>query len=39
LELLVGVLVFQLAQSIASLFLPSLNASIIDDGVLKATPT
>ncbi|MDQ1546005.1 MAG: ATP-binding cassette, subfamily multidrug efflux pump [Actinomycetota bacterium] len=35
-KLLVGVLVFQLAQSIASLFLPSLNASIIDDGVLKA---
>jgi ATP-binding cassette subfamily B multidrug efflux pump len=35
-KLLIGVLVFQLAQSIASLFLPSLNASIIDNGVLKA---
>jgi ATP-binding cassette subfamily B protein len=35
-KLLVGVVIFQLAQSIASLFLPSLNASIIDDGVLKA---
>ena len=34
-KLLVGVLVFQLAQSIASLFLPSLNANIINDGVLK----
>ena len=35
-KLLIGVLVFQLLQSIASLFLPSLNASIIDNGVLKA---
>jgi ATP-binding cassette subfamily B multidrug efflux pump len=35
-KLLVGVLIFQVAQSIASLFLPSLNASIIDNGVLKA---
>jgi ATP-binding cassette, subfamily B, multidrug efflux pump len=34
-KLLVGVLIFQLAQSIASLFLPSLNANIINDGVLK----
>jgi len=34
-RLLVGVLVFQITQSIASLFLPSLNASIIDNGVLK----
>ncbi len=34
-KLLVGVGVFQIAQSVASLFLPSLNASIIDDGVLK----
>ncbi len=33
--LLVAVVVFQLAQSIASLFLPSLNADIIDDGVAK----
>jgi ATP-binding cassette, subfamily B, multidrug efflux pump len=35
-KLLVGVVIFQVAQSVASLFLPSLNASIIDDGVLKA---
>jgi ATP-binding cassette, subfamily B, multidrug efflux pump len=34
-KLLVGVLVFQFAQSIASLFLPALNANIINDGVLK----
>src|SRR5690606_27838409 len=33
--LLVGVVVFQLAQSIASLYLPALNADIIDDGVAK----
>ncbi len=32
-SLLVGVIVFQLAQSIANLFLPSLNADIIDNGV------
>src|SRR5690554_251176 len=31
--LLVAVGVFQLAQSLASLYLPSLNADIIDDGV------
>ena len=31
--LIVGVVVFQLAQSIASLYLPSLNADIIDNGV------
>ncbi|MDQ7991742.1 MAG: ABC transporter ATP-binding protein [Propionicimonas sp.] len=31
--LVVGVVVLQLIQSIASLFLPSLNAQIIDDGV------
>ncbi len=31
--LLVGVVVFQLAQSIASLYLPTLNADIIDNGV------
>ncbi|TFD24615.1 ABC transporter ATP-binding protein [Cryobacterium lyxosi] len=30
---LLGVIVFQLAQSIASLFLPTLNADIIDEGV------
>lgn len=30
---LLGVIVFQLAQSIASLFLPTLNADIIDKGV------
>ena len=33
--LLAGVVVFQLAQSIASLYLPTLNAEIIDDGVVK----
>ncbi|MDM4763468.1 ABC transporter ATP-binding protein [Galbitalea sp. SE-J8] len=31
--LLAGVIVFQLAQSIASLYLPTLNADIIDKGV------
>jgi ATP-binding cassette subfamily B multidrug efflux pump len=33
--LLVGVVVFQAAQSIASLWLPSLNADIIDRGVAQ----
>ena len=33
--LLVGVVVFQLLQSIATLYLPALNADIIDDGVAK----
>ncbi|HTN59435.1 MAG TPA: ABC transporter ATP-binding protein [Protaetiibacter sp.] len=33
--LLIGVVVFQLTQSIASLYLPALNADIIDDGVAK----
>lgn len=33
--LLAGVVVFQFAQSIASLTLPALNADIIDDGVAK----
>ncbi|AYF98458.1 ABC transporter ATP-binding protein [Protaetiibacter intestinalis] len=33
--LLVAVVIFQLAQSIASLYLPALNADIIDDGVAK----
>ncbi|GAA3759677.1 ABC transporter ATP-binding protein [Microbacterium kribbense] len=33
--LITGVLVFQLAQSLASLWLPTLQADIIDDGVLK----
>ena len=32
--LLVGVFVFQLMQSIASLYLPTLNADIIDNGVI-----
>jgi len=32
-QLILGVIVFQLAQSIASLFLPTLNADIIDNGV------
>ncbi|WP_029145656.1 ABC transporter ATP-binding protein [Microbacterium luticocti] len=34
--LIIGVLVFQIAQSLASLWLPTLQADIIDDGVLKA---
>jgi ABC-type multidrug transport system, ATPase and permease components len=34
-RLLVGVVAFQLLQSIASLYLPTLNADIIDKGVLK----
>jgi ATP-binding cassette subfamily B multidrug efflux pump len=33
--LLAGVIVFQFAQSIASLYLPSLNADIIDNGIAK----
>ena len=33
LALIVGVVVFQLIQSIASLYLPSLNADIIDKGI------
>jgi ATP-binding cassette, subfamily B, multidrug efflux pump len=33
--LIVGVLVFQLVQSIANLYLPTLNADIIDNGVAK----
>ncbi|MDR6907973.1 ATP-binding cassette subfamily B protein [Agromyces sp. 3263] len=33
--LLAAVVVFQLAQSIASLYLPTLNADIIDEGVAK----
>jgi ATP-binding cassette, subfamily B, multidrug efflux pump len=33
--LLVGVLVFQFVSALASLYLPSLNADIIDDGVSK----
>ncbi len=33
--LVVAVVVFQLAQSIASLYLPSLNADIIDQGIAK----
>ncbi|MBX3098150.1 MAG: ABC transporter ATP-binding protein [Salinibacterium sp.] len=32
-KLIVGVIVFQLIQSIASLYLPSLNADIIDKGI------
>lgn len=35
LSLVAGVVVFQLVQSLASLSLPSLNASIIDDGIAK----
>ncbi|GAA3747660.1 ABC transporter ATP-binding protein [Leifsonia bigeumensis] len=34
-RLLVAVGVFQLAQSLASLYLPSLNADIVDDGIAK----
>ncbi|MCC6270361.1 MAG: ABC transporter ATP-binding protein [Microbacteriaceae bacterium] len=33
--LLVAVSVFQLAQSLASLYLPSLNADIVDNGIAK----
>lgn len=33
--LIVGVIVFQLAQSVASLMLPTLSADIIDNGVIK----
>lgn len=33
--LLIGVVVFQFAQSMASLYLPALNADIIDEGVVK----
>ncbi|QEW04437.1 ABC transporter ATP-binding protein [Microbacterium lushaniae] len=33
--LLVGVLVFQAASALASLYLPSLNAQIIDEGVAR----
>lgn len=33
--LIAGVIVFQLAQSIASLFLPALNADIIDNGIAR----
>mgnify|MGYP000872319688 CR=1 FL=1 len=32
--LIVGIIVFQAAQSIASLLLPTLNADIIDKGVV-----
>lgn len=34
-QLLAGVVVFQLLQSVASLYLPTLNADIIDNGVAK----
>lgn len=34
-KLLAAVVIFQLAQSIASLYLPTLNADIIDEGVAK----
>ena len=34
-KLIVGVVIFQLIQSIASLYLPSLNADIIDNGIAK----
>jgi ATP-binding cassette subfamily B multidrug efflux pump len=34
-RLLAAVVVFQLAQSIASLYLPTLNADIIDEGIAK----
>lgn len=33
--LLVGVVVFQLAQSLLSLWLPTLNAEIVDNGIAK----
>ncbi len=34
-RLLLGVVLFQLAQSIANLYLPSLNADLIDNGVAR----
>ncbi|MEY9854040.1 ATP-binding cassette subfamily B multidrug efflux pump [Leifsonia sp. EB41] len=34
-RLLIGVLVFQLAQSLLSLWLPTLNADIVDNGIAK----
>jgi ATP-binding cassette subfamily B protein len=34
-RLLLGVIIFQLAQSLASLYLPTLNADIVDNGVVK----
>ena len=34
-RLLLGVVVFQLAQSIANLYLPALNADLIDNGVAR----
>jgi ATP-binding cassette subfamily B multidrug efflux pump len=34
-QLLIAVVIFQLAQSIASLYLPTLNADIIDEAVAK----
>ena len=33
--LLLGVLVFQFGSALASLYLPSLNANIIDNGVAR----
>lgn len=33
--LLAGVIIFQLGQSIASLYLPTLNADIVDNGIAK----
>ena len=36
-RLVLGVVIFQLAQSIANLFLPSLNADLIDKGVAHMT--
>ncbi|MCE3613243.1 hypothetical protein LXJ57_25270, partial [Escherichia coli] len=35
---IIAVFVFQLAATIAALYLPSLNAQIIDQGVAKADP-
>ena len=34
-RLLIGVVVFQLAQSLLSLWLPTLNADIVDNGIAK----
>jgi ATP-binding cassette subfamily B multidrug efflux pump len=34
-KIIIGVIVFQLGSSIASLYLPTLNADIIDNGVVK----
>ncbi|BAS13813.1 uncharacterized ABC transporter ATP-binding protein Mb1304c [Arthrobacter sp. Hiyo8] len=36
---ILAVIIFQLASTIATLYLPSLNAKIIDEGVSRGIPT